>query len=148
MTRNIKWFEDFKETSSGANIYLGTGASIHMTGNIQWFEDFKETSSGANIYLGDDRGYQIKGYGNIPVVFPDGIIRHIHNVMYILWIEKNLISVSTMTSQNLKEEVYKSYCVIKDLLDPMKPIALGIHVGGFYKLNVKTYHIRHWHHLP
>jgi hypothetical protein len=109
-----------------------------MTGNRQWFEDFKETSSGANIYLGDDRGYQIKGYGNIPVVFPDGNIRHIHNVMYVPGIKKNLISVSTITDQNLKVEFYKSYCVIKDLLDCMKPIASGIHVGGLYKLNVKS----------
>jgi len=54
-----------------------------MTGNKQWFDDFKETNSGANIYLGDDRGYQIEGYVNIHVVLPDGNIRHIHNVMYV-----------------------------------------------------------------
>ena len=94
-----------------------------MTRNRQWYEDFKETSNGENIYLGDDRGYQIKVYGSIPVVLPDGNIRHIHNVMYLPGIKKNLISVSTMTDQNLKVEFYKSYCVIKDLLDCMKPIA-------------------------
>jgi len=43
-----------------------------------------------------------------------------------------------MTDQNLKVEFYKSYCVIKDLLDCMKPIASGICVGGLYKLNVKS----------
>lgn len=25
----------------------------------------------------------IKGYGNIPIVLPDGNIRHIHNVMFV-----------------------------------------------------------------
>jgi len=54
---------------------------------------------------------------------PDGNIRHIHNVMYVPGIKKNMISVSTITDQNLKVEFYKSYCVIKDLLDCMKPIA-------------------------
>lgn len=48
-----------------------------MTRNRDWFENFKETSSEPNIYPGDDRGYQIKGYGNIPVVLPNGTIRHI-----------------------------------------------------------------------
>eukprot|EP00253_Pinus_taeda_P035887 PITA_35887 len=81
--------------------FVDSGASIHMTGNRQWFENFKETSGGANIYLGDDRGYQIKDV-------------------------------------NLKVELYKSYCVIKDLLDSMKPIASGTCVGGLYKLNVKS----------
>jgi len=88
-----------------------------MTRNKQQFEDFKETNSGENIYLGDDIGYQIKGYGNIPVVLPYGNTRHIHNVMYVPVIKKNLIYVSTIIDQNLKVEFYKSYCVIKDLLD-------------------------------
>jgi len=68
-----------------------------MIGNKQWFEDFKETSNGANIYLGSDRGYQMRGYGNIhgniPVILPHANIRHIHNVMYVLGIKKNLISL-------------------------------------------------------
>eukprot|EP00253_Pinus_taeda_P029456 PITA_29456 len=106
-------------------LFVDSGASIHMTRNKQWFEDFKETSSGANIYLGDDIGNQIKDYGNIPVVLPNGNIRHIHNVMYVLGIKKNLIFVSTIIDQNLKVELYKSYCVIKDLLACMKPIASG-----------------------
>ena len=58
--------------------------------------------------------------------------------MHVPRIKKNLIFVSTITDQNLKVEFYKSYCVIKDLLDSMKPIALGIRVGGLYKLNVKS----------
>lgn len=60
--------------------FVDSGASTHMIGKKHWFENFKETSSGGNIYLGDDRGYQIKGYGNVPIVFPDGNIRHIQNV--------------------------------------------------------------------
>ena len=43
-----------------------------------------------------------------------------------------------MTDQNLKADFCRSYCVTKDLLYSMKPIALGIHVGGLYKLNVKS----------
>lgn len=41
-----------------------------------------------------------------------------------------------ITDQNIKIGFFKSYCVIKDLLDRMKPIASGVRVGGLYKLNV------------
>jgi len=109
-----------------------------MTCNRHWFENFKETSSGSNIYLSDDRGYQIKEYRNIPVVLLDDTIRHIQNVMHIPKIKKNLIFVSTLRDQNLKVEFFKSYYFIKDMVDHMKPISSGIQFGGLYKLNVKS----------
>ena len=73
-----------------------------MIGNKHWFESFKETNSGANIYLGDDIGYRIKVYGNIHVVLLYGNIRHIQNVMYVPGIKKNMIFVSMITNQHLK----------------------------------------------
>lgn len=68
---------------------MDSEASTHMTGNRHSFENFKENSNGANIYLVNDKGYQIKGYGNIPVVLPDVNIRCIQNVMYVPRIKKN-----------------------------------------------------------
>jgi len=118
--------------------FVESGASTHMTCNRHWFENFKETNSGSNIYLGDDRGYQIKGYGNILVILPDSTVRHIQNVMHVSRIKKNLVFVSMIRGQNLKVEFFKYYCFIKDMLDHMKPIASSIQVGGLYKLNVKS----------
>jgi hypothetical protein len=98
------WFVDF-------------GASVHMTCNKNWYANFKETQNGANIYLGDDRTHQIKGYGDIPVTLLNGTVCHIRNVVYVPGIKKNLISVSTITDQNLKVEFFNNYCIVKDLLD-------------------------------
>lgn len=81
---------------------MDSRASTHMTGYRNWFENFKETSSGENIYHVDDRGYQIKGYGNALLVFPNGNIRHIQNAMYVPRIKKNLIFVSMITDHNIK----------------------------------------------
>ena len=103
--------------------FVDSKASIHMTCNKMWYTDFKETQNGANIYLGDDRAHQTKGYGNILVTLLNGTIRHIHNVVYVSGIKKNLISVSTITDQNLKVEFFKNYCIVKDLLDQYKTIA-------------------------
>jgi hypothetical protein len=116
--------------------FVDSGASIHMTCNNEWYTNFKETHNGAHIYLGDDRAYQIKGYGDIPVTFPNGTVRHIHNVLYVPGIKKKLISVSTITDQNLKVEFFKTYCIVKDFLDHYRIVATGVRVGGLYKIDV------------
>jgi hypothetical protein len=119
------WFVDF-------------GASVHMTYNKNWYVNFKETQNGASIYLGDYRAHQIKAYGDIPVTLPNGIVRHICNVVYVPVIKKNLISVTTITDQNLKVEFFKNYCIVKDLLDHFQIIATGVRAGCLYKLDVTS----------
>jgi len=116
--------------------YADSGASSHMTGKKEWFEFLEETSCGSKIYLGDDRGYEIKGYGDILVRLPRGDIRHINNVTYVPRIRKNLIFVSMITDQDMLVEFFKTCCVIKD--SKMETVASGVCVGSLYKLNVKS----------
>jgi hypothetical protein len=68
--------------------FVDSRASIHMTCNKNWYTNFKETHIGAHIYLGDDRSYQIKGYRDFLVTLPNGIVRHIRNVVYVLEMKK------------------------------------------------------------
>jgi len=109
-----------------------------MTGKKQWFRNFRESNTRVKVYLGDERGYEIKGHGDVLVTLPYGIIRNISYVSYLLCIKKNLIYVSKITNQDLQVELFKSCCVIKDFLYQMKPIATGVHIGGLYKLYVKS----------
>jgi hypothetical protein len=118
--------------------FVDSGASVHMTCNKMWYTNFKETQNGASIYLGDDRADQIKGYGDIPVTFPNGIVRHIRNVVYVPGIKKNLIFVSTITYQDLKVEFFNNYCIVKDLLDHLKTVATRVRARGLYKLDVTS----------
>jgi hypothetical protein len=76
------------------------------------------------------------------VTLPNGIVRHIRNAMYVSGIKKNLISVSTITYQNLKVEFFKNYCIMKDLLDHFQTVATRVKEGGLYKLDVtsKSHH--------
>jgi hypothetical protein len=118
--------------------FVDSRASVHMTCNKLWYTNFKETHNGASIYLGDDRAHQIKGYRDIPVTLLNGTVRHIRNVVYVPGIKKNLISVSTITDQNLKVEFFKNYCIVKDLLDQYRTVAMGVRAGGLYKLDVTS----------
>jgi hypothetical protein len=117
--------------------FVYSGASIHMSCNKNWFENYHETSNGANIYLGDDHSHQIRGYGDVSVTLPNGCVKQIQNVMYVPSIKKNLISVSTVTYQDLKVEFLKSHCVVKYMQDHYKIIAIGVRVRGLYNLDVK-----------
>jgi len=89
-------------------LFVDSGASSHMTDKNKWFRNFRESNTGVKVYLGDDRGYEIKGYGDVLVTLPDGNIRNISNVWYVLGTKKNLISVSKITNQDLKVEFFKS----------------------------------------
>jgi hypothetical protein len=130
------------ETDDSDAWFVDSGASVHRTCNKNWYANFKETQNGVSIYLGDDRAHQVKGYGDIPVTLSNGTVHHIHNVVYVPGIKKNLISLSTITDQNLKVEFFKNYCIVKDLLDHFQTVAMGVKAGGLYKLDViiKAHH--------
>jgi hypothetical protein len=72
----------------------------------------------------------------------NGIVRHIRNVVYVLGIKKNLISMSTIIDQNLKVELLKNYFIVKDLLDHFQTVATRFREGGLYKIDVtnKAHH--------
>ena len=85
-----------------------------MTGKKECFEFLEESACGSKIYLGDDSGYEIKGYGDIPVRLPSGDIKHLKNVLYVSGIKKNLISLSMIIDQDMQVQFFKNGCVIKD----------------------------------
>ena len=45
--------------------------------------------------------HNVQGYGVISVYLPNGKMRQIHDVMYVLGIKNNLISVSTITDNKI-----------------------------------------------
>ena len=107
-----------------------------MTGKKECFENLEESTYGSKIYLGDDIGYEIRGYGDIPVKLPNGKISHLKNVLYVPGIKKNLISVSMITDQDMQVEFFKTHCVVKDCRREI--VATGMHVGSLYRLDVKS----------
>jgi len=107
-----------------------------MTGKKDCFEFLEETACGSKIYLGDDSGYEIKGYGDIPVKLPSGDIKHLKNVLYVPGIKKILIFVSMITNQGMHVQFFKNNCVIKD--SQMETVATGVHVGSLYRLDAKS----------
>lgn len=116
--------------------YVDSGASSHMTGKKEYFEFLEESACGSKIYFGDDSGYEIKGCGDIPVKLPSGDIKHLKNVLYVLGIKKNLISVSMITDQDMQVQFFKNGCVIQD--SKLETVATGVRVGNLYRLDARS----------
>lgn len=106
-----------------------------MSSNKHWFENFHETNNGANIYLRDDYSHQIKWYGDVFITLLNGCIKQFHNVMFVPRIKKSLISIFTITNQDLNVEFVKSHCVIQDMWDHFNIIAI-VAFGCLYNIDV------------
>ena len=94
----------FAETDDENAWFIDSGASAHMSCLKEWFDEYHESTDATHIYLGDNRSHKIQGYGVICVNLPNGQKKQIHNVLYVPGIKKNLISVSTISDQNLNVE--------------------------------------------
>ena len=79
--------------------FIDSGASAHMSYNRDWYDEYYEKYDGTHIYLGDNKSPKVIGYGVISFNLPDGQFKQIHNVMYVLGIKNNLISVSFITDK-------------------------------------------------
>ena len=90
------------ETDDENAWFIDSRASAHMSCVKEWFDEYHESKDETHIYLGDNRSHKIRGYGKICVNLPNGQNRQIHDVLYVLGIKKNLISVSTITDKNMK----------------------------------------------
>ena len=116
--------------------FIDSSSSTHMSCNKELYDEYYDNIDGTHIYLGDNGSHKFQGYVLISVNLPNGQLRQIHNVMYVPSIKRNLISVSTITNNNLKVEFGKLRCVVKDVQNHYRVVSTGTRVGGLYKLDV------------
>ena len=86
---------------------IDLGAYAHMSYSREWYDGYHEKFDGTHIYLGDNRSHEVQGYGVISLNLLNGQLKHIHNVMYVPGIKNNLIYVSFIIENDMKEEFDK-----------------------------------------
>ena len=71
--------------------------------------------------------------------------------MYVHGIKKNMISISTITDNNLKVEFGKYKCLVKNIQDHYRVVATGYKIGGLTKSTHQALtssvmsHVKLWH---
>jgi hypothetical protein len=67
-----------------------------MTGYKEILSDFKTKYFADQGELGDDKCYKIEGIGSISFTLESGARLHVDEVLYVLGLRKNLLSVATL----------------------------------------------------
>jgi hypothetical protein len=75
---------------------VDNGASKHMTGFKEILSYFETKYFVEHVELGDDKCYKIEGVGSISFRMESGARLHVDEVLYVLGLKKNLLSVVTL----------------------------------------------------
>jgi len=78
------------------------GASRHFTGYKEVLHNLIEKETNLEIVLGDNMKYPVKGVGNISLKLNQGNTIHLQDVLYVLDLKKNLVSISAMEDKGYK----------------------------------------------
>jgi hypothetical protein len=75
---------------------IDSGASRHITGDCRNFSSMKEKETPHKVELGDNKSYAFKGIGQATIKMESGNSIHLSNVLYVLGLKKNLVSISCL----------------------------------------------------
>ena len=76
--------------------YANLGASNHMTSHGEWFNEMKQLDGPGYVETGDDSTHPIAHVGKVPLKMHDGKMKYLVDVLHVLNITKNLVSVGQM----------------------------------------------------
>jgi hypothetical protein len=75
---------------------IDSGASRHMMGDQARLSNINERKTSYKVELGDKSTYPIEGFGQASVKLESGNHVHLSNVLYVLSLEKNIVSISCL----------------------------------------------------
>jgi hypothetical protein len=81
--------------------YLDSGASNHMTRHKEWFSYLEKLKNPGVVSTGDDTPHPIANVGEVPLSHV-GQKGKIMNVLHILTITQNLVSIGQIVDQGMK----------------------------------------------
>ena len=122
-------------STMGSVWYLDSGASFHMTGDKELFSDLEEKDIQMHIEMGNDGRYSVTGIGTITFERESGNPFLLKNVMHVLGLKKNLVSVAMLEDRGY-DVVFnegKSFLRHKKMGQTKR---IGIQVKNLYKLEV------------
>eukprot|EP00253_Pinus_taeda_P002857 PITA_02857 len=119
----------------GSVWFLDSGASFHMTGDRDLFSDLDEKDLGVHIKMGDDGRYSAIGIGTIAFERESGKPFILKEVMHVLGLKKNLISVAMLEDKGY-DVVFsegKAFLHSKTTRETQK---IGVRVKNLYQFHV------------
>ena len=86
---------------------IDSGASKHMTGFKESLSCLEQKESPHKVLLGDDSQYPIKGLGEASYKLDSGKPMKMKDVLYVLGLKKNLLSISALDKKGFLNFLYR-----------------------------------------
>ena len=115
--------------------YFDSGASKHITSQRDMFPSLDSAPTGNSITCVDNSSYLVEGVGEIVLDAANGGSFILHDVLYVLGIKKNLVSVSALAKVGLVVKFMDDRCTVHDLSSGDTIVASGSLSRGLYKLD-------------
>lgn len=116
------------------------GATDHMTDRLEWFDSLKNVPEGRwPVMIADNRRLWVRGVGRIQVKCQlDGVWkqRHIHRVLYVPQLRKNLFSVGQAADKGFITTYTRHTCYVTSNEGRGKIVLTGTRVNKLYKLEM------------
>ena len=81
---------------------IDSGSSRHLTGYKEALFDLIEKDTNLEIILGVNATYPMKGTGTMTLHLSQGQVLRLQDVLYVLDLKKNLVSISAMEDKGFK----------------------------------------------
>ncbi len=80
---------------------IDVGASNHIIGNKFFLKKMKDFKTSFNVKFAGNQIHCVQGKGDFNFQFPNGEIKIISDILYILNVKKNLLSIGTHANKGL-----------------------------------------------
>jgi len=81
--------------------YVDSRTSNHMTSHGERFRDTKDLKTRGFVETSDDTTHPITQINKVPLSMQDGQTKYLKDVLHVLTITKNLVSIGQMVKQGL-----------------------------------------------
>lgn len=123
-------------TFQDENIWvIDSGASRHMIGHPHQLKTLSNGKSSYSVELGDNKNYPVKGIGSTSIKLDNGSSIHLNNILYVLGLCKNLISISSLEEKGDRVAFINGKVVVWAKDSSLEKVrTIGVQEGRLYKL--------------
>ena len=128
-------------TTTSSTWYINSGASSHMTGDRDMFSKTSKTYLELEVVLGDDIVVSAVGRGTVRFERESMQSMYLRDVLYVLGLKKNLVSVSTIEDRGFGVYVLDGKVHFFPKAEgPSASYAIGVRCGKMYKHLFQPHH--------
>ena len=113
---------------------VDSGASRYMTGESKQLHTLSKEPSPHAVELGDNKVYVVRGVGSTSLKLENGSKLHLNNILYVLGLKKNLLSISCLEDKGKRVAFVDGKLLVWGKYSSIdKARAIGVREGSLHR---------------